>query len=281
MTPRPLPTHLSRLRRRAATIVLAIAVLGALAAAGARAAIIPPPGPWPTNVIGATNPLVSTPFQFNGGQASSNARLRVWLPSHGRRRTAVTRTVGQTTVLRGTLRNLDNGRAIAGATVTFAVQNVYTPEWVAGGGTRTNRRGQFRGVLPAGYHRRVAVLYYPEINAAAPLFSRRLLVRAKSRVDLAQPYHRRDSRKYRFDGQVSAGAVPIPSSGLLIALQVRNRRGNWVTARLARTTASGRYRIRYSFPTFAALPVRVRAPSQGGWPLYAGASDIHYIRPRR
>jgi len=155
------------------------------------------------------------------------------------------------------------------------------PEWIASGSTRTNRRGHFARVLSAGYHRRVAVLYYAEINTATPLFSRRLLVRAKSHVHLAQPYHQRHSRKYRFDGQVSAGAVPIPSPGLLIALQVRNRRGNWVTARLARTTASGRYRIRYAFPTFAPLRVRVRAPSQSGWPLYAGVSRIGHVRPRR
>jgi hypothetical protein len=280
VTSQPLPTP-SRRSRRCASAIVPIVLAGGLAPAAAHAAIIPPPGPWPTNVTGATNPLIGTPFQFNRDQASSNAQMRVWLPSRGRRRTAVTRIVGQTTVVRGQLRNLDNRRAIAGATLTLAVQNVYTPEWVASGNVRTNRRGDFRAVLPAGYHRRVGVLYYAAINTASPLFSRRLLIRAKSRVDLARPYHKRGSRKYRFGGQVSAGAVAVPSSGLLIAFQVRNRRGNWITARLARTTASGRFRIRYTFPTFGALRVRVRVPSQTGWALYAGASRVRYVSPRR
>jgi len=279
VTSQPLPTP-SRRSRRCASAIVPIVLAGVLAPA-ADAAIIPPPGPWPTNVTGATNPLIGTPFQYNGGQASTNAQLRVWLPSRGRRRTAVTRTVGQTTVVRGQLRNLDNRRAIVGATLTLAVQNVFTPEWVASGTVRTNRRGDFRAVLPAGYHRRVGVLYYAAINTASPLFSRRLLIRAKSRVDLARPYHQRRSRKYRFDGQVSAGAVPVPASGLLLAFQVRNRRGNWITARLARTTASGRFRIRYTFPTFAPLRVRVRVPSQTSWALYAGASRVRYVSPRR
>lgn len=257
---------------------LAAGAAFAVTPAAAIAKLIPPPGPWPTTVTGATNPLAGTPFAFNGGQATPNADLRVWLPFHGHRLTSITRTVGQKIVVRGQLRNRDNHHSIAGATVTLVAQNnVYAADWATVADVRTNRRGDFRAVLPPGYHRRAAVIYYPSIDAAAPVFSRRLLVRAKSRVDLARPFH--NGRSYRFDGRVSAGALPAPASGLLVALQVRNRSGNWVTARLRRTSASGRFRIRYRFPTRAALTVRVSVPSQTGWALYAGLSHTRAIRP--
>lgn len=110
------------------------------------------------------------------------------------------------------------------------------------------------------------------------MFSRRLLLRASGRVVLDKPFHKR--RAYRFDGQVSAAGVTPPPTGLLIALQVRNRSGNWITARLRRTTASGRFRIRYTFPNASSLRVRLLAPSQTAWPLYAGRSHTYAIRPR-
>jgi|GEM_PF-6240233 len=249
-----------------------------LVAAPAQSALIPAPGPWPTDVIGATNPLIATAFSVNGADATANAALNVWLPSRGHRLTAITRTVGQSTVIRGRLRNRDNHHSISGATVTLVDQsNVYAPEWTTVANARTNRRGEFRAVLPPGYHRRAAVIYYPSISAPAPLFSRRLLIRAKSHVVLAHPLHK--GRAYRFDGQVSAGIAQVPASGLLLALQVRNNSGHWITARLRRTTASGRFRVRYTFPTRAHLKVRIAVPSQTGWALYAGTSRETTIRP--
>lgn len=281
MPPQPPSGRSTRLpvRRRkvAGTAVLAGAVL-ALVAPSATAAIIPPPGQWPTNIIGAANPLIGTPFVLNGSHATPNADLRVWMPYGGHRRTSVTRSVGHSTVIRGRLRNRDTRRSIAGATVTLAARDLYTPDWNAVANTRTNRRGDFRVVLGPGYHRRVAIIYYPSIAAVSPVYSRRLLVRAKSRVTFPAPYHKR--RAYRFDGQVSAGSAPIPSTGLLIALQVRNRRGNYVTARLQRTRSSGRFRIRYKFPTRSPLRVRVLVPAQTDWPLFAGKSRSRYIVPR-
>lgn len=272
----PLPPAFGRTCARRSLVVALAATLGAgFIPAPADAKLIPPPGPWPTTVTGAANPLTGTPFAFNGSHATANASLRVWLSSGRRRVTAITRTVGQRTVVRGRLRNRDTRRSIAGATLTVAAQDVYAPSsWLAVTNVRTNRRGQFRAVLPPGYHRRAAVLYFPAVTSTAPVFSRRLLIRARSRVRLATPFHKR--RAYRFDGQVSAGAAPVPAGGLIVGLQVRNRQRNWVTARIARTTASGRFRIRYSFPRSARLTVRVIAPAQNGWPLYAGLS-----RPRR
>lgn len=276
MPSRPLPR--SRRRAVAAAAAAVATAVGVGLAASADAALIPPPGPWPANVVGATNPLVGTPFAFNGSHATANARLRVWLPFHGRRLTGVTRTAGQKIVVRGRLRNRDDRHSISGATLIVAVQNVYSPaDWTAATTVQTNRRGDFRTVLGPGYHRRAALLYYPNVAAVSPIFSRRLLIRARSRVVLERPFHR--GRSYRFDGQVSAGIAPIPPAGLLIALQVRNRSGNWVSARLRRTTASGRFRIRYTFPTRTRLNVRVALPSQSGWALYAGYSRVRTIRP--
>ncbi|MDP8908903.1 MAG: hypothetical protein M3N47_07245, partial [Chloroflexota bacterium] len=178
----------------------------------------------------------------------------------------------------GRLRNRDTRRSISGATLTLAVQNVYAQDWTAVANVRTNRRGTFRAIIGPGYHRRAAVLYYPTVTSTAPVFSRRLLVRAKSSVSLRRPF--RNGRSYRFDGAVSAGAAPIPAGGMLVALQVRNRSGTWVSARLARTAPSGRFRIRYRFPRPARLTVRVVAPAQPGWALYAGRSKKWAIRPR-
>lgn len=268
----PLPRALSAL-------VVALALSAAAAPSSASAALIPPPGPWPTNVTGASNPLVGTPFAFNGGHATPNADLRVWLPSRHKRLTTVTRAVGQYTTIRGRLRNRDDHHSISGATLIVAVNNVYAPaDWSAVTTARTNRRGDFRVVLGPGYHRRVGILYYPTVASTSPVFSRRLLIRARSRVTLGRPF--RKERAYRFDGQVSAGVAPIPGGGLTIALQVRNRSGKWVSARLARTAPSGRFRIRYTFPSPTSLTIRVLVPAQTGWALYAGHSRKWTIHPR-
>jgi hypothetical protein len=234
--------------------------------------LIPPPGPWPTTVSGASNPLTGTPFVFNGGHATANARLAVWLPVGRQRRAAITRTIGGRTVIRGRLRNRDTGRSISGATLTVAAQDVYGGEWIAVGSARANRRGRFRAVLGAGMHRRVAALYWPAVNSPGPVYSRRLLVRAASRVYLRRPSRR--GRRVRFDGHVSGAAVP--ASGLLVALQVRNSRGNWITARLAHTKPDGKYRIRYRFAP-GRLRVRVSVPTQNGWVLYGSHSSTRRI----
>jgi hypothetical protein len=268
-----------RLRARVLRAAATLSAIGLLAPAAASAALIPPPGPWPTDIAGATNPLAGTPSPFNGAGAGANADLDVWFRSGHQRRNSLTVTVGRDLIVRGHLSNRDTRHSIAGATVTLAAQNVYAPEWTLLTNLVTDRKGNFAAQVGPGYHRRLAAIYYPEANTASPVFSRRLLVRANSRVTLARPFHRR--RAYRFDGQVSGGDyLPVPTSGLLIALQVRNRTGNWITARIAKTTVSGRFRIRYTFPTAARLTVRVLVPAQNGWALYAGHSPDRRIHPR-
>jgi len=283
--PRPIPDrHRSRRVRRTSIALLTAAAATAAAAPPSSAKLIPLPTPWPAAVNGATNPLAGTAFTLNGAQATANAKLRVWLPVGRAHRQAVTHTIGRWTVVRGRLTNRDTRRSISGATVTLAAQVVYGGDWSAVAYARTNRRGRFRAVLPPGHNRRIAVLYWPAIDSPAPVYSRRLLVRASSRVFLTA---RTTGRSALFRGRVSgdpgspAGgpAAPIPFGGLLVAIQVRNNRGNWVTARLARTGSGGRFRVRYRFGR-GRFSVRALAPAQTAWPLYGGHSSTRKIHPR-
>ncbi len=258
---------------------MALATVAAVAPASAAAAgLVPQAGPWPAPIAGAANPLAGTPYVFNGADATTNARLRIWLRVRGKAHTAITRPIGDRTVVSGELRNRDAHRAISDAMLTLAAEDVYTGRWIAVGNVQTNRRGRFGAVLPVtARHLRVAVLYYPVVTSTVPIYSRRVLVRASPRVWLGTPHRKR--RTVLFHGRVSGG--PAPASGLLVALQVHNNFGRWVTAGLARTRPDGRYRITYRFPRGGRLTVRVLVPGrQPGWPLYAGASAAVGLRLR-
>ena len=259
-------------------VTLAAFAIPAAAPTPASAGILPPAGPWPTNVTGAANPLIGSPLVLNGQNATANAQLDVWLPSRGRRLHSITLSTRDTVTVRGHLRNRDNRHSIAGAVVTFVAQNGASPEWSAITSVLTNRTGVFKATFTPGLHRRFAAIYYPAVTSTSPAFSRRVLVKAKGSVWLSRPYA--SGRSYRFDGRASANGIAVPPSGLLVALQVRNRTGNWITARLAKTTASGRFRVRYLFPRAARLTVRMMVPSQPSWPLYAGHSNRWTISPR-
>jgi hypothetical protein len=267
-------------RRRSVCWLVQVIALGCaaaiVAAPVAAARLVPSAGAWPAPVIGEVNPLIGSPYVFNGAQATANARLRIRLSAGGRARVAITRPVGDRTVVRGDLRNSDTRRAISGATVTLIAEDVHIGQWVAIGNARTSRRGRFRAVLPVtARHLRVAVVYYPAVTSTVPVYSRRVLVRSSARVWLGRPHRMR--RTVRVHGRVSGG--PVPADGLLVALQVGNGFGRWVTVRLARTRSDGRFRLAYRFPRSSRLIVRVRVPgSQPGWALYAGASPPIPIR---
>ena len=166
-----------------------------------------PPGPWPTDIVGAANPLAGTPFLINGANATGNADLRIWLPAGRRRLTTLTTTATKNVVVEGRLASRDNRGAIVGATVTVVTQNVHAPEWTPVINLVTDAQGRFAARVGAGYHRRFAVIYYPAVTSVSPLYSRRVLVRTRSSVKLARPYHK--GRSYRFDGSVSAGFFPF------------------------------------------------------------------------
>jgi hypothetical protein len=259
-----------------AVAIAATAVLVALwPAATTNARLLPPPGLWPAPVVGATNPLEGTTLAANGAPASADVALGVWLASGHRRRAEITRTFGDPAVVRGRLRDRTSRRSIRGAQVQLATQNVGGGDWYLAGVTSTNRRGGFKAVLPPGPTRRVAILYWPFVNSPAPVYSRRLLVRAAGRVYLKTIVR---GRSVLFRGRVSGDA--IPPGGLLVAAQVRNG-GAWVSVRLVRTQASGRFRARYRFKYGnRRFLVRATAPSQPGWPLYSGSSRPQMIRTR-
>jgi hypothetical protein len=196
--------------RRALSAALLTVAGAAATPTGASAALIPPPGPWPTDIVGAANPLIGTPFVFNGTNATANADLKFWLRVGRGRHHSLTTTPNRNAVVQGRLRNRDNRRSIARATVTVVTQNTYAPRWTTVINLVTDRKGRFAARVGAGYgyHRRLAVIYYPALTSTSPLYSRRVLVRARSAVQLRRPYHQ--GRAYRFDGQVRGGGVPVP-----------------------------------------------------------------------
>jgi hypothetical protein len=258
------------------SVVTVAAVVAAITATPARAVPLPPAGSWPAPVRGVVNSLAGTPLAFNGGHATQNASLRIWLPFHGSRRTAITRRIGGRTVIRGRLRNRDDHRSISGAALQLAAQLVDRGDWFVAGAVRTNRKGGFRAVLPTGPTHRIAVLYWPTASSSSPVYSRRLLVRASARVRLHTSMLR--GRRIIYRGHV-AGAS-IPPGGLVVAAQVRNGR-SWATVRIVRTLASGRFTARYRFKhSKRRYQVRALVPPQPSWPLYSGHSQPRHVRTR-
>jgi len=264
---------LSARPRRTVAVATAAVLVALWPAATTDASLLPPPGLWPAPVVGATNPLAGTPLAANGAPASADVTLDVWLPSGRHRREAITRTIGEPTVVRGRLRDRASRRSIRAATVQLAAQNVSGGDWYLAALTTTNRKGGFKAVLPPGLTRRVAILYWPFVNSPTPLYSRRLLVRSASRVYLRTIVR---GRSVVFTGRVSGDA--IPPGGLVVAAQVRNG-GAWVSVRLVRSQDDGRFRARYRFKYAGRrFLVRATAPSQPGWPFYSGSSRPQTIR---
>ncbi len=265
----------SRISGIARLFALAIAVCAAAAtlSATAQASLLPPAGPWPAPVAGATNPLVGTAYAVNGANATSDAVLRVWfLPGH--RHTTISRPAGFTSLLGGSLRGFPADKPINGAELTVVAQDASSPGWQLVAYTRTDTRGYFRYRLPAGPSRRVAVLYWPAVNAPAPVYSARVLEQTSTRVWLAA--HTR-GRTVTFVGKISDG--PTPSPALIVAIQVRNELGAWVTAVLTHASGDGRFRARYRFQP-GVYAVRAFVPEQTAWPYYAGTSNLRRIRPQ-
>lgn len=268
---------MSTIRARVAVTLATSVAVGATAAV-ADARLLAPAGPWPAPVA-APNPLAGSPYMLNGAHASANASLRVWLPNATARLTAIRRRVGGRTVVRGRLQNRDTRRSISGATVQLVARPAGPSSsggWSLVDVARTTRKGTFRAVLPAGPTRRVAVVYWPTAMSPAPVYSRRLLVRATPRVYLKTSML--PGRRMIVRGRVSG--APIPAGGLLVAAQVRNGR-RWATIGLVRSRNSGRFIARYRFKyRNRGYLVRALVPSQPAWPLYTGHSHQRRVRSR-
>lgn len=251
---------------------LAVTLLAAPGVANA-AVLLPPAGPWPAAVAGATNPTAGSPFTLNGANVDTDARLRVWIPIDGRHLSTVTRISGAPTRLAGRLTSRSNHQAIRGAMLTVATQDVQTGAWTALGRVRTHGNGFVRAVLPPGLTRRAAILYWPTVSSPNPVFSRRLTIRSSGRVSISVG---RYGPKVTFRGRV--GGANIPDGGLRVAIQVRSSSG-WVTIRLPLTTRAGRFRASYRFQQHRRYTIRAYLPSQPDWPLYGGHSPSTTVPP--
>jgi hypothetical protein len=88
------------------------------------------------------------------------------------------------------------------------------------------------------------------------------------------------SRKWLLNGQsvVFRGRVrslPLPATGKLVELQVRQPSGEWTTFRTFRTDGGGRWALRYRFRYVAcdtSYRLRVRIPAEAGYPFAGGVS---------
>ena len=259
--------------RRVRLAAAALVALVAFAPAPARAALLPPTGPWPAPV-NAPNPLTGTPYALNGGYATSDADLRVWFELGHHHYLTLSRPTGYTALVEGTLRALPSGHPINGAELVIVAQTLAQPTWTAVAYARASTRGRFRVRLPPSTSRRVAVLYWPAITSAAPVYSRRLVNRTTARVRLRTHVH---GALVRFAGTVAS--APALSPGLLVAIQVRNELGAWVTAQLAHAHARGSFTSAYRFQP-GAYAVRAFVPEQAGWPYFPGASAVRIIHAR-
>jgi hypothetical protein len=269
--PRPYPPAASRARRYATVaLVLAAALCGP---AIATAALLPPAGPWPTSVD-ASNPLIGTPYGLNGGYATSDASLRAWFALGHHHYSTLSRPAGYTSLVEGTLHALPSGHPINGAELVVVAQTLAQPTWTTLTYAQADPHGRFRVRLPPSSSRRVAVLYWPSINSPAPVYSRRLLDRTTARVTLRAHVH---GARVHFVGSVAD--APSFSPCLLVALQVRNELGAWVTAAIAHARTRGVFGAAYTFQpgTYA---VRAFVPEQAALPYFPGASPVHFVTAR-
>jgi hypothetical protein len=110
---------------------------------------------------------------------------------------------------------------------------------------------------------------------------------AESRVALAVPAAGsfKASRKRLPNGGrvVFRGRVksrPLPASGKLVELQVRQLSGEWTTFRTLRTDARGRWALRYRFQNtrcHTTYRLRARIPAEAGYPFAEGHSRARSV----
>lgn len=267
--------------RPAAALTAAVTVFATPAAA--HAALMGPPGPWPTPITAAPNPLTGTAYTANGSWATPTAKPRLWWTQGRRNHTARLVPVGRVVRVSGQLRNRERNRAISGATVQIVTQPAAGGDWTLTATTRTNRRGRFTARIPAGLTRRVAALYWPTNTAPTPTYSRRLQLRATARLWFsARSIGRRVIWRGTVSGDPRTGEAgpTIPPAGLLVAVQVRNSTGRWVTARLTRAAPDGRWFVEDRLPR-GRWTARAYLPAQATWDLYGGYSAIQIFRTTR
>ena len=96
------------------------------------------------------------------------------------------------------------------------------------------------------------------------------------------------SRRKLANGQrlVFAGRVhslPVPATGKLIEVQVKQPNGPWTTFRTLRSDDQGRWRLPYRFTRIRChtrLRLRANIPAEAGYPFAAGHSRVRRVLVR-
>jgi hypothetical protein len=142
---------------------------------------------------------------------------------------------------------------------------------------QTDSEGRFRYRVLGSHSRTLHFVY-----AGTPL-----VLPAERQVRLIVPAAGtfKPSRERLLNGQsvVFRGRVrslPLPPTGKLVELQVRQPSGEWTTFRTLRTDSGGRWALRYRFRYVAcdtSYRLRVRIPAEAGYPFATGVSRRHAV----
>jgi hypothetical protein len=91
----------------------------------------------------------------------------------------------------------------------------------------------------------------------------------------------RNGGRVVFRGRVRS--LPVPATGKLVEVQVKQPTGEWTTFRTLRTDAQGRWRLRYRFRRTAChtrYRLRARIPAEAGYPFATGRSRARSVLVR-
>lgn len=157
-----------------------------------------------------------------------------------------------------------------------------TGDWTVAGQVVTSPNGTFNARLPGGGSRTVQVTRQASEGLAAAAAQVDVIVPAQVAAK-ARATRIRNGRSAVITGRV---AGPIPSGGILVALEVREP-GRWIpvatTRRWVKTTAAGRFKLAYRFRrTFqpATYRFRVVAAEDSAFPYTRGVSRTIAVRVR-
>jgi hypothetical protein len=210
------------------------------------------------------------------------AELKITSPATRRQRSA------HAFQLRGRLVDADSN-AIGGALLVVESRG-YLPKsdsprggWETVGTAVTDAHGAYRFRVPGGPSRTLRVTYYAS-SIGSPTAMALLDVVVPAQITARARHTRvRNGKSVVFEGRV---AGPIPGGGLLVFLEAREP-GRWVpaatTQRRVRTSASGRFTLRYRFRrTFSPTSYRFRivVDEDSAFPHARGVSRSLTIRVR-
>jgi hypothetical protein len=227
------------------------------------------------------NPLfdIAAPRRLNGEGASSNARLRVYLPKG--RRAAAARTVAfrSRPTLRARLTDA-SGRPITGAALWMATRDRGEDWRISGPPHMTSKTGRIGLRLPAGHpSRMVNLVYFPFSDSHKQTVGRpvRLGVRAGVRLSVSRS-RIRNGQRLTFTGRVAGLRA---GRGVLASLQAKVR-GSYRSFRQVRVlpAAEWGFRTTYRFTrTGRATRYRFRLAvlKQAGMPYEAGFSPVRTV----